>query len=159
MTLKDFSSNKYEFLSNFAACDVYYFNDIDPAGTWYKTAEHAYQAAKAQTLKDMHFIAAAPTPADAKRRARTICCRQDWDNIKKEIMLQIVRNKFTIPDMEERLLGTINDGIDDFCETNWWHDNYWGDCQCPICKDIPGQNELGKILTQVRKEIITKKQE
>ncbi len=46
--LHGFSDNKYEFLSNFAACEIFYANDVDPDGWYYKTAEHAFQAAKAR---------------------------------------------------------------------------------------------------------------
>ena len=35
-------------------------------------------------------------------------------------------------------------------EGNYWHDNYWGNCLCPKCKEIEGQNQLGKILMKVR---------
>ena len=35
---------------------------------------------------------------------------------------------------------------------NWWHDNYWGNCNCDRCKDIKGQNKLGKMLMDLREE-------
>ena len=56
--------------------------------------------------------------------------------------------------MRQRLIAAINEGYDGFCEDNWWHDNYWGDCQCEKCKNIEGQNKLGKILMRVANEII-----
>lgn len=34
--------------------------------------------------------------------------------------------------------------------TTGWHDNTWGDCSCPKCKNITGQNLLGKALMEVR---------
>lgn len=154
--LHGFSDNKYEFLSNFAACDVFYANDINPKGSIFKTAEHAFQAAKATTIADMMYVAAAPTPGQAKRRGREIALRPDWESIKDQVMLDIVRSKFTNPDMRWRMLQTIEDGIDEFCEDNWWHDNYWGDCRCDKCCKFNGRNRLGKILTQVRQEIVDK---
>lgn len=35
-------------------------------------------------------------------------------------------------------------------EGNYWHDNYWGNCTCDKCKNIEGQNKLGKILMKIR---------
>jgi len=41
----------------------------------------------------------------------------------------------------------------DLIEGNYWHDNIWGDCLCSRCKNIKGQNLLGKILMEVREEL------
>lgn len=153
--LNNFSDNKYEFLSNFYACQVFYKNDIDPEGYVYPTVEHAFQAAKATTVQGMRWVAAAPTPGEAKKRGRAIKLRWDWETIKDDVMLTLIRTKFKNADMCDRMLRTVADGIDAFCEGNWWHDNYWGDCNCPKCQNIFGQNRLGKILTKVRQEIIT----
>lgn len=152
-TLHGFN-NKYECLSNFAACDTFYANKIIPQGYVFKTSEHAYQAAKATDIGDMMFIAHASTPAAAKRRSRMIEVRPDWDEVKDRVMLEIVRSKFEDPDMRSRILDTKAEGFDELSEDNWWHDNYWGNCLCPKCASIVGQNKLGKILTQVREEII-----
>ena len=35
-------------------------------------------------------------------------------------------------------------------DTTSWHDNIWGNCGCPRCRNIHGQNLLGKALMQVR---------
>lgn len=154
--LNGFSDNKYEFLSNFYACQVFYRNDVDPVGYNYPTVEHAFQAAKATTVEGMRWVAAAPTPGEAKKRGRAIKLRHDWEKIKDDVMLTLVRTKFQNEDMRQRMLSTIADGIDAFCESNWWHDNYWGDCTCPACANKIGNNKLGKILTQVREELIRK---
>ena len=52
----------------------------------------------------------------------------------------------------ETLLGT---STKELVEGNYWHDNVWGDCSCEKCKNIKGQNLLGKQLMQVRQEIRT----
>ena len=153
--LHGFSANQYEFLSNFYACDTFYANELTgPEGMVFKTSEHAFQAAKATTLEDMRYVALARTPGEAKRRGRSIPFRSDWDEIKDQVMYEIVKEKFKNPDMRQRIISVINEGYDSFCEDNWWHDNYWGDCQCEKCKNIEGRNELGKILTKVANEII-----
>lgn len=157
-TLYGFSGNKYEFLSNFYACQVFYKNDIDTEGFLYPTSEHAFQAAKATNIEDMHYIGSASTPAEAKRRGRSVKLRADWDQIKDRVMLDILRIKFHNPEMSERMLNTIDDGIEAFCEGNWWHDNYWGNCDCPRCSSIFGQNRLGMLLMQVRAEVRKEKE-
>jgi len=141
-------NNKYDFLSNFYACSTEY------DGIWYPTSEHAFQAAKTLDQDLRLFIKAAPTPGEAKRRGRSVVLRSDWEQVKDQVMYEIVKNKFKNPDMRQRLIATINEGYDGFCEDNWWHDNYWGNCQCEKCQGIKGQNHLGKILMQVAHEII-----
>ena len=46
-----------------------------------------------------------------------------------------------------------NTKIKHLVEENYWHDNFWGNCLCPECNQIKGQNNLGKILIFV-KEVI-----
>ena len=145
--------NEFQFLSNFSAVDVLYNGHI------YKTAEHAFQAAKATNERDRAYIEAAPTPGQAKRRGRGIELREDWETVKDQVMLDIVRAKFRNSDCRHRLMKALTDGWDGFCEDNWWHDNYWGDCKCPACADKFGQNKLGKILMQVTNEIVSELKE
>ena len=38
-------------------------------------------------------------------------------------------------------------------ETNYHHDNIWGDCTCIGCENIVGQNLLGKLLMEIREKI------
>lgn len=136
---------KFSFCSNFYACEV----DYD--GHRYKTAEHAFQAAKAVYEEERAYVAAASTPGEAKWRGRRVKIRPDWEEAKDEIMLAIVRSKFTDPVMRYDLINS-RDWI--LCENNYWHDNYWGNCTCPRCESIEGENRLGKILMQVREEAI-----
>lgn len=140
--------NKYSFLSNFYACQVEY------EGITYPTSEHAFQAVKSLDPDIRKWIAAAPTPGQAKRRGRSIELRHDWEEIKDQVMFDIVREKFKNEDMRARLLMTIGEGYDGFCEDNYWHDNYWGNCNCERCKNIEGKNMLGKILMDVVNEIV-----
>jgi predicted NAD-dependent protein-ADP-ribosyltransferase YbiA (DUF1768 family) len=65
-------------------------------------------------------------------------------------MLQGLRLKFAIPELAEKLLAT---GDAELIEGTTWHDNTWGNCSCPQCENIPGENRLGKLLMQVREEI------
>ena len=65
-------------------------------------------------------------------------------------MLIGLRKKFANPELRDLLLAT---GDEELVEGNYWHDNEWGNCTCPRCKNIPGKNKLGKLLMQVREEI------
>ncbi len=141
--------NKYSFLSNFYACQVEY------EGIIYPTSEHAFQAAKSLDPDVRKWVAAAPTPGQAKRRGHTIELRPDWEEVKDKVMLDIVREKFRNEDMRARLIATINEGYSGFCEDNYWHDNYWGNCNCSKCANIEGKNMLGKVLMEVAREVIS----
>ena len=74
--------------------------------------------------------------------------RSDWENIKDEIMEDIVRAKFTQhTDLQELLLET---GTARLVEGNTWNDRYWG---VDIHSGI-GKNRLGEILMKVRSELM-----
>ena len=60
-------------------------------------------------------------------------------------MKELLRQKFLIPELGQMLLETGNSPLE---ETNSWGDTYWG-----VCKGV-GKNMLGKLLMEVRNEII-----
>lgn len=72
--------------------------------------------------------------------------RPDWEQVKDEIMLELVRSKFSSVKMKRMLLAT---GEHELIEGNTWGDSYWG---YDLVKNH-GQNHLGKILMQVRQEL------
>ena len=55
------------------------------------------------------------------------------------------------PHLREKLIKT---GDKILIEGNYWHDNDWGDCYCKNCKHTPGNNNLGKILMNVRSSLL-----
>jgi N-glycosidase YbiA len=127
----DSFKGEYAFLSNFY-----------PFGS--KSLEHFYQAFKTEDSEMQLRILSAPTAAQAKKLGKQAALRGDWDEIKDEIMLKLVRYKFTVWHLREALLAT---GDRELIEGNWWGDTYWG-----VCKG-KGENRLGKILMQVRDEL------
>lgn len=135
---------KYAFLSNF------YTSAIQEDGITYPTIEHYFQAQKTLNPFERKKIAAAATPGQAKRAGRNVTLRKDWEEIKNSVMLQGLRLKFAVPELAEKLLAT---GDAELIEGTTWHDNIWGNCSCPRCENIPGENRLGKLLMQVREEI------
>lgn len=135
----------YAFLSNFFDyCPVRYDGQV------YRNSEAAYQANKStdkNVQKKFHAIG----PGAAKRLGQNIQLRSDWDDVRADIMRGVVHAKFTQhPDLAAMLLRT---GDEELMEGNYWHDNYFGDCQCQQCRNIPGQNMLGKILMEERKQL------
>ena len=135
---------EFAFLSNF------YPSPITDGNLIFPTVEHMFQAAKTVNIKEYEEIATADTPGRAKRLGKTIALREDWEEVKEDIMYQALWLKFSIPAFREMLLATDNEEL---IEGNNWHDNTWGNCSCDRCKDIEGQNKLGKMLMQVREEI------
>lgn len=130
---------EFHFLSNFYPCEVEY------QGLVYPSSEHAYQAAKVLCIEEKKEVAKLKTAAEAKKIGKTLDVRFDWPEIKLEVMLEIVRNKFNQNERLAEMLLATEDLILE--ETNWWGDTFWG-----VCRGR-GKNHLGKILMQVREEI------
>ena len=91
------------------------------------------------------------TPSASKKLGRKITLRSDWEQVKNIIMCEICRAKFDQnEDLAEKLLATGDEYLE---EGTYWHDNCWGNCYCDKCKNITGENRLGKILMQIREEL------
>ena len=132
---------EYRWLSNFHLVDVVYDGEV------YPSTEHAYQAAK--TLHDItrEQIRLAPTPGVAKALGKACLLRPDWEEIKVEVMEDLLRQKFKNPLLKAKLLATVGH---DLVEGNHWGDTFWG-----VCRD-KGLNMLGKLLMQIRDETINR---
>mgnify|MGYP003136930730 CR=1 FL=1 len=128
----------FRFLSNFVAAPINYEGQV------YPTVEHAYQAAKTTNLHERFRVYQALTPGAAKRVGRHVTMRQNWHTIKNDVMLDLLRQKFSQP-MYKRLL--LDTGSAELTEGNTWGDTYWGVCEGK------GMNKLGLLLMQVRKEL------
>lgn len=140
-----FFKDDHRFLSNFFPAPVE-FEDVV-----YPSTENAYQAAK--TLDGilrsnlLHM-----TAGQAKRFAeKNITKREDWRDINLQLMYELNLQKFSKYDNLKQLLLATGDEVLE--EGNYWHDNFWGNCYCPKCVDIKGENHLGKILMKVREEL------
>lgn len=152
----DSFSGRWRFLSNF------YPAKIEHQGITYPTVEHYYVAMKVKNDQqiDGKFITyidcrelIAKMPEDqagkVKQFGRIIKVRKDWLDIKLDVMLWGVREKFKHDDLKQMLLAT---GDEELIEGNYWHDNFFGVCTCGPCYGM-GQNNLGKILMKVRSEL------
>lgn len=139
------------FLSNFYASEI-----STEWGLKAPTVEHAFQAAKSTDKNIAQRILLAETPGHAKRIGRTIPLRKDWEEVKIDIMKHYIRLKFQNPELRKQLINTYPATL---VEGNWWHDNCWGSCSCGKCANKFGQNHLGKILMEIRKECIEEEYE
>lgn len=144
---------EHAFLSNFELCKV----TLD--GVDYPSVENAYQAAKLNIPNNLILTNIIRTDngfdtctaKQSKRLGRKVILRDDWDEIKDDIMYDLVKQKFSRNTKLKSMLMSTGDR--ELVEGNWWHDNYWGDCSCSKCYDIEGKNKLGKILMRVRDEL------
>jgi ribA/ribD-fused uncharacterized protein len=140
MTINRFTG-EHRFLSNF-------FEGPEPVvwlGYECRTAEHAYQASKANNVTAQRDIALAATPGQAKRAGRNIELRSDWEEIKLDVMRRILAVKFDSgTDLADQLLAT---GDRLLVEGNTWNDRFWG-----VCRE-QGRNWLGHLLMARRAEL------
>jgi len=135
--------SEYGSFSNFSS----YGFELD--GEYWPTTEHYFQAQKFPETEHCDQIRQAKTPKDAANmgRDRSRPLRQDWEQVKDDIMRKAVLRKFeTHADIREILLAT---GDEEIVE-NAPGDYYWG-----CGKDGSGKNMLGQILREVR-EILRK---
>ena len=131
------------FLSNFYEAPVKYL------GMTYRNNEAAFQSAKVINTKhaNQRIVFTHLDPKEAKRKGRHVQLRPDWEKVKDQVMHDIVYAKFrNNPVLTTKLLATENTIL---VEGNTWHDTYWG----YDIRQRRGQNKLGKILMQVRREL------
>ncbi len=141
----DSFGGKYEFLSNFSNHKVILF------GGEYSTSEHAFQAMKATTERDLEYIRSAPAPLQAKWRGNRIAIYKDWSKRRDSAMMLVVSLKFTRDNNIARELVATGDA--ELIEGNYHGDDYWGKIR-DANGDWVGQNKLGEILMSVRELLL-----
>jgi ribA/ribD-fused uncharacterized protein len=140
--------DKYWFLSN------YYPAEVTVEGLTFPSSENAYQAMKVlEPHRRLMFLSL--KPGEARRLTRQIPIREDWDEVKDEVMYKVVKAKFTQnPELAEKLLAT---GDKILVEGTTWNDTYWGVDLFSPDESSPwkfrGENKLGQILMKVREEL------
>ena len=139
------TNDKYGCFSNFSRHAV----EID--GVSWPTSEHYFQAQKYLDDKNRNDVRVASTPAEAAKigRDRNRPLRSDWESIKDEVMLTVLRAKFTQNASCRDCLLSSGDAylIED---TSTSGDEYWGSG-----RSGKGQNMLGKLLMKVREELMS----
>jgi ribA/ribD-fused uncharacterized protein len=126
------------FLSNFYPL---VYPVVDEHRLFYRSVENAYQASKSLYKSDRVEIAAM-SAAKAKTAGKKLNLREDWEQIKRAVMLQFLLQKFILnEDLRECLLDT---GEAVLIEGNHHGDRWWGTV------NGVGENHLGILLMQVR---------
>lgn len=141
MTIKFYKSEPpHGYMNNF------YRNRIFIYGRWWATTEHAYQAQKATDITEYDAIHQAATPREAFNLGQKVqSMRADWEDVKIDVMYDIVLAKFVQHhDLREKLLSTGDEEIVEDSPI----DSFWG---CGANGN--GANHLGKILMKIRKEL------
>lgn len=119
--------------------------DITINGIRYKSVENYYQAQK--TLdRNMQATIAIVSPSEAKKIGKSLKIREDWEDVKQQIMEYGLINKFLVQDSAYQLLDTKDEVL---IEWNNWNDKIWG----VSIKDNKGANLLGKMLMQLRSNL------
>jgi hypothetical protein len=142
--IKEFQGEN-RWLSNFSSVDIEY------DGKTYPTVEHAYCAHK--SLNDewrLYCTNPLMHPSEVKKKGKDVKLRSDWEEVKITLMEELLKIKYNIEPYKTKLINTKNDYIQ---EGNMWGDKYWGFC----LKTNEGENILGNIIMNIRKDIITNK--
>lgn len=151
------------FLSNMYPCEIRFsssdwinprFPNVPFDGKTYASTEHIYQAMKSNSKIWHKLIRETVKPEKTKTLARKhlkkdiliesdteFKIRENWDDIRVEIMTAISLLKYTQhEDLREKLF-LLEEDIE---ERNDWGDTFWGTV------DGVGENTLGKILMKIR---------
>ena len=127
--------NIYYFLSNMYPCEITI--DIHGKQQTFSCVESAFQAFKCPQ-RSFEFVGL--NGYQAKKRGRKVELRNDWNDIKVSLMEELIRQKFSNPELLNKLKAIEGEIV----ETNSWGDTFWGMCRGR------GQNVLGKILMKIR---------
>jgi len=134
---------EYRWLSNFWPVIIQY------EGYKFPSNEHFYQAMKFKETR-WDFFTKCRNPKKEARKIPYNYTHNLWNKYKVGIMWAGLHIKFQDYILKDKLLNTGNVEI---VEGNSWHDNFWGNCLCDKCKNIDGENILGKYLMLIREEI------
>ncbi len=130
-------SEETSFLSNHYECPVK-IGDIT-----YLNSESAFQAQKTPDEKIRRKFAYL-NPDEAKAKGRKITLRDDWENIKLEVMYGVCKAKFEQNEnIKKELLATGNEELVEISD----NDEFWG------LVNGAGENNLGRILMRVRNNL------
>jgi ribA/ribD-fused uncharacterized protein len=144
--IKEFQG-EHRWLSNFWPCSIEYQGKI------YPSVEHFYVAMKTTDKSKREEIRLTPDAGKVKRLGRNLEIREDWEDLKLDVMFYGVTKKFSKdnPELMQKLIALGDVYIQ---EGNRWGDKFWGVC----LKTDTGQNNLGKIIMKVQRSLIDAKQ-
>jgi hypothetical protein len=132
----------FGFFSNFSKHPVY----ID--GFIWLTSEHYYQAQKSLDPQIQMNVRMSSRPGIAAKLGQSCPLREDWEHVKDDIMRKAVRAKVDQHADVRQLLLDTGDAV---LVEHTPRDSYWGDGG-----DGSGKNMLGKILMEIRADLISR---
>ena len=133
---------------DYTVFDSMYYDPIVYENITYPSVENAFQASRFKDIS-MKYKFVKMTPYEAAYRGKAFKTTvSDWDYMKNDIMYDLLKIKFSKPDLKHMLLSTS----DDIIITCNNHDRHWRVCTCQQCKNT-GSNVLGNLLTQLRSEL------
>lgn len=132
------TKSEHGAFSNFSAHRVFL------KGKVWRTSEHYFQAQKFAGTEHEEELRMAKSPMVVAKmgRARNRPLRKDWEQVKDDVMREVVLAKFT---QHKELKGLLLSTGDAELIEHTRHDAYWGDGG-----DGTGKNMLGIILMEVR---------
>lgn len=137
-----FYEQEFYVLSNFSAFNLrwrcFTFDTVEAAYHWEKFPDF---------LSLQHRILLAPSAHEAFRiaQAEKVCRRHDWDEVKVDILRELLRAKAEQHEYVRRKL--LETGERELIEDSW-RDDFWG-----WGPNRDGKNMLGKLWMEVRAEL------
>jgi ribA/ribD-fused uncharacterized protein len=145
----------YVALSNFYQGDPIWIPFLKES---FATGEHAFAAMKTDNQDDFLRIQLASTPGAAKMLGRSVRLRKNWEEVKYDAMMAVIRCKFTTARPEGDILLSTGDAL--LIEGTYWDDEVWGVALRSDDADptfSPGRNWLGTMLMARRAELKAEK--
>ncbi len=142
MTIYFYKTNeKYGCFSNFS----HYGFELDEK--WWMTSEHYFQAQKFYGTEYVEIIRLLDNPMIAAKmgRNRNLPIREDWEEVKDDVMRKAVYAKFS---QNIELKNILLDTDSEYIVENTSNDYYWG---CGT--NGSGKNMLGIILMEIRDKL------
>lgn len=135
-------TGEYNFLSN------NYVRPVTYNGLTFRCAASAYEAQK-NLEKAKLFVELGPV--EARQLGMSVKLREDWKEVREDIMYRILMNKFEDSEYMADKLKQLDGDI--LINGNRCHSNFWGVCSCPTCLFRDRKNMLGVLLMKVRDQI------
>ena len=122
-------------------------HSFDLDGKNWKTSEHYFQAQKFVGTEYYGMVLKAKSPREAANmgRNRSFPLRNDWEQVKEDVMRKALEAKFTQNDSIKKILLSTDDKI---LIENSPNDYYWG-----CGSDQSGKNRLGVLLMELRDKL------
>ena len=135
-------NNEYGCFSNFS------LHGFELDGKYWSTSEHYFQAQKFEdeVLRERIRCAKKPMEAALLGRNKALPLREDWEDIKEEVMRKALYAKFMAnDDIKVVLMSTYPQEIIEDTSTDY----YWG-----CGSDGTGLNRLGQLLIELRQQLL-----